>query len=223
MLLANMDVRRAFPILAALLVCASGSRVELVNNGYSGLVIGIDDKVDVLQCHDLLGNLQTLINNASSYLYTATNQRAFFSDVTVVVPSSWPRSCTGADPPGQATTESYLTSDLRVSTAHPVYGSAPWTHQSGLCGQPGAFVQFAAGYVASGDNRTFGDQGKRFHCMLRPEDIQPHSVVVSWQADPEAGILGFRAAAGHLTMTGVGRRLDIRPLPVPGGQPDTSP
>ncbi|XP_037083627.1 calcium-activated chloride channel regulator 4A-like [Pollicipes pollicipes] len=160
MLLANMDVRRAFPILAALLVCASGSRVELVNNGYSGLVIGIDDKVDVLQCHDLLGNLQTLINNASSYLYTATNQRAFFSDVTVVVPSSWPRSCTGADPPGQATTESYLTSDLRVSTAHPVYGSAPWTHQSGLCGQPGAFVQFAAGYVASGDNRTFGDQAR---------------------------------------------------------------
>ena len=92
---------------------------------------------------------QELINNASSYLYAATNQRAFFGDVTVVVPSSWPRSCTGSVSPGQATTESYLTSDLRVSSAHPVHGTAPWTHQSGLCGQPGAFVQFAAEYVAS--------------------------------------------------------------------------
>ena len=80
--------------------------------------------------------------------------------MTVVVPSSWPRSCTGSVSPGQATTESYLTSDLRVSSAHPVHGTAPWTHQSGLCGQPGAFVQFAAEYVASGDTDTYGDQGK---------------------------------------------------------------
>ena len=101
-----------------------------------------------------------LIGNASSYLYTATNQRAYFRDVTVVVPSSWPRSCTGSAPPGQATTQSYLTSDLRVSSAHPVYGTAPWTHQAGLCGQPGAFVQFAADYIASGDTDAYGDQGE---------------------------------------------------------------
>ncbi|XP_037082326.1 calcium-activated chloride channel regulator 4-like [Pollicipes pollicipes] len=140
----------AVALCAALAACATGSRVQLVSNGYSGLVVGIDDRVNILKCQDVLDNVKTLINDASSYLYTATNQRAFFSDVTVVVPSSWPRSCTGANPPGQATTESYLTSDLRVSTTHPVYGSAPWTHQSGQCGQPGAFVQFAADYVSEG-------------------------------------------------------------------------
>ncbi|KAF0288508.1 Calcium-activated chloride channel regulator 4A [Amphibalanus amphitrite] len=101
-----------------------------------------------------------LVGNASSYLYTATSRRAFFRDVTVVVPSSWPRSCTGGATPGQATTQSYLTSDVRVSSAHPVYGAAPWTHQAGLCGQPGAFVQFAADYVASGDTETYGDQAR---------------------------------------------------------------
>ena len=103
---------------------------------------------------------QELISNASSFLYTATNQRAYFADVTVVVPSSWPRSCTGSAPPGQATTQSYLTSDLRVSSAHPVYGTAPWTHQAGLCGQPGAFVQFAADYVT--DDYPGEERGK--HC-----------------------------------------------------------
>ena len=78
----------------------------------------------------------------------------------MVVPSSWPRSCTDGAPPGQATTQNYLTSDVRVSSAHPVYGTAPWTHQAGLCGQPGAFVQFAAEYIASGDIWTYGDQGE---------------------------------------------------------------
>ena len=108
---------------------------------------------------------QELISNTSSSLYMATNQRAFFRDVTVVVPSSWPRSCTGSEPPGQATTESYLTSDLRVSSAHPVHGQAPWTHQSGLCGQPGAFVQFAAEYVTDDHPReergTYCNTGSR--------------------------------------------------------------
>ncbi|XP_037081541.1 calcium-activated chloride channel regulator family member 3-like [Pollicipes pollicipes] len=149
---------------ALLLVSAAwgvtASRVTLENNGYTGLVAGIDDRVDVLQCKPILRNIQRLVSAASEYLYAATNQRAFFGDVTVVVPSSWPRSCTGADSPGQATTESYLTSDLRVSSTHPVYGSAPWTHQTGLCGQPGAFIQLAADYVSTGQTSTHGDQAR---------------------------------------------------------------
>ena len=102
---------------------------------------------------------QALLRAASAAVYTATNQRAFFRDVTIVVPSAWPRSCTGSDPPGQATTESYLTSDLRVSTPHPVYGAAPWTQQWGLCGQPGDFMQLAADYLASEDDGDLGKKG----------------------------------------------------------------
>ena len=103
---------------------------------------------------------QALINNASSLLYKSTNQRAFFHDVTVVVPSSWPRSCTGGLVPDQATTQSYLTSDVRVSGPHPVYGSAPWTRQAGLCGRPGDFVQFAADFIT--DDHPTDERGKHF-------------------------------------------------------------
>ena len=87
--------------------------------------------------------------------------------MTVVVPSSWPRSCTGSAAPAPATTESFLTADLRVSGRHPVYGAAPWTRQTGLCGQPGAFIQFAADYVASGQTQRYGDQG-RFRVPIWP-------------------------------------------------------
>ena len=78
-----------------------------------------------------------------------------------MVPSSWPRSCTGAVSPAPATTESLLSADLRVSgQLHPVYGAAPWTHQSGLCGRPGHFIQLAADYITSGQTHRFGDQGE---------------------------------------------------------------
>ena len=52
--------RTAAAALLLLLYAAlgSGTRVQLVNNGYTGLVVGIDDQVDILQCQDIVRNLQ---------------------------------------------------------------------------------------------------------------------------------------------------------------------
>ena len=52
---------RTLAVTAAVLALASaavGSRVTLVDNGYSGLVIGVDERVDVTQCQEILQNLQ---------------------------------------------------------------------------------------------------------------------------------------------------------------------
>ena len=42
----------------ALVVGTAGARVTLVENGYSGVVIGIDERVDVTKCQAVLQNLQ---------------------------------------------------------------------------------------------------------------------------------------------------------------------
>lgn len=34
----------------------AASRVTLVDNAYTGLVVGVDDRVDVLQCQDMVRN-----------------------------------------------------------------------------------------------------------------------------------------------------------------------
>ncbi|KAF0288507.1 hypothetical protein FJT64_013115 [Amphibalanus amphitrite] len=56
----EMELRRmaAAVALLGLIIGTAGSRVTLVDNGYSGVVIGIDERVDVLQCEELLLNLQ---------------------------------------------------------------------------------------------------------------------------------------------------------------------
>ena len=95
---------------------------------------------------------------ASARLYAATNQRAAFGDVTLVLPDAWPDNCADGGRPEVTLTGSYPTSDLRLSVPHPVYGSEPWTQQPGLCGQPGSFVQMAAGYLTDDDGNV-SDKG----------------------------------------------------------------
>ena len=56
--LVTMAAATATALLALLVVVAAGSKVTLVENGYTGVVIGVDERVDVLQCQELLQNLQ---------------------------------------------------------------------------------------------------------------------------------------------------------------------
>ena len=51
---------------AALLLCVGSSRVQLVNNGYSGLVVGIDDRVNVLQCQQVLSNVKVSLQQTTA-------------------------------------------------------------------------------------------------------------------------------------------------------------
>ncbi|XP_043193528.1 calcium-activated chloride channel regulator 4A-like [Amphibalanus amphitrite] len=148
------------PLLAAVLSVSAAADVRLVDNVYKGLVIGIDDRLEAHRCREIIDGVQALMTEASAQLYAATNQRAAFGDVTLVLPDSWPDSCAEGDRPRVTPTESFLTSDLRVSLAHPAHGSEPWTHQTGQCGQPGAFVQMDAAFVTSEDE-TVTDRAVR--------------------------------------------------------------
>lgn len=53
-----MAARGCAVTLFAILSLSAASRVTLENNGYTGLVIGIDDRVDVLKCNDVIDRLQ---------------------------------------------------------------------------------------------------------------------------------------------------------------------
>ena len=79
-----------------------------------------------------------LLREASTILYNALDQKAFFKSVTIVVPSSWRdskcqsiiRSPRGGTP--------YRNADIQISQRHPVYNDEPYTQQSGTCGQQSA-------------------------------------------------------------------------------------
>ncbi|EDV23895.1 uncharacterized protein TRIADDRAFT_57572 [Trichoplax adhaerens] len=84
--------------------------VQLTNNGYEGVVIGISDSVSESQFPDLLDQIQSTFNKSSSKIYTAFRRRAFFRHITIIIPRSWKNSIKYKP----ATKQSFHTADFRI-------------------------------------------------------------------------------------------------------------
>ena len=63
------------------------SRVSLVENGYEGLVVAISPEEE--ENPNLVESIKDLLTKASAELYGATRQRAYFKEVTILVPQTW--------------------------------------------------------------------------------------------------------------------------------------
>ena len=63
------------------------ARATISDNGYKGVVIAIspEETEDLV----LVESLKELFTSASRELYGATRQRAFFKEVTILVPQGW--------------------------------------------------------------------------------------------------------------------------------------
>lgn len=110
--------------------------ITLQNNGYEGIVLAISDQVDEKSYPDLIDVLNTTLARASVYLYSATKQRAYFKEITILIPESW------EDKPIYlpAVSETYNTADIRVDY-YPGARSATRARTVGLT-QCGGFGQY---------------------------------------------------------------------------------
>ena len=108
--------------LALLGLPLAWSRVSLVENGYEGLVVAISPEEE--ENPSLVESIKDLLTKASAELYGATRQRAFFKEVTILVPQSWSLDDTEA-----AVDETFEDAEFRVAPSNPAYGHNPYTIQ----------------------------------------------------------------------------------------------
>lgn len=136
-----MGARRLFcvvlHVIFALGHVVCNSRVTLIDNGYSGIVVALDNDIDQIHEDTLIHNIQEMFTDASAFLYIATRQRAYFREVTILLPETWKRK----NGTGIAGRETYGTSDVRVTHPNPSHLSKSHTVQaSTICGQPGLYI-----------------------------------------------------------------------------------
>ena len=98
------------------------SHVSLVDNGYEGLVVAISPEEQ--ENPELVNSLKELLTKASAELYGATRQRAYFKDVTILVPKTW-----NLDEAEAAVDETFEDAEFRVAPSNPAYGHNPYTVQ----------------------------------------------------------------------------------------------
>ncbi len=96
-----------------------------------------------------------LLTVSSEFLYNATNGRAFFKNITLIVPENWPLA-NAIDIPA-----CYNDAHIKVGSTDQVYGDEPYTLQPDECGKPGKFIHLSEKYVSDlyGTNDIFSRPG----------------------------------------------------------------
>ncbi|XP_067674814.1 calcium-activated chloride channel regulator 3A-1-like [Haliotis asinina] len=132
--------------LLLLLPLASGCGrgvIHIKDNEYRGMLIAIEESV--AEDYLLIEKLQSIFTNASQYLYQVTRQRAYFSDITILVPKSW------SDKPQYEpqTKETVDNSDVLIDHADDrfSYGNRPFVIKTTPCGELGHYMHLTPAYV----------------------------------------------------------------------------
>ncbi|XP_076459807.1 calcium-activated chloride channel regulator 1-like [Babylonia areolata] len=94
------------------------SSVVLENNEFKHLLVAIDD--NVADNPTLIQNIKDTFTKASAFLYSATNHRAVFRDVTILVPAGWSNTNNAY---AQATSQMLVNADVIFTS--PMAAAAP--------------------------------------------------------------------------------------------------
>ncbi|XP_042230882.1 calcium-activated chloride channel regulator 4-like isoform X2 [Homarus americanus] len=128
----------------------AASKVELINNGYEDVVIGISPEIDESQGQAIITALKKMLIEASGHLFTATRRRAFFRRVKILIPQSWTNT-----PFNQtATTERFKDSEIQVKHQNFAYGNQPYTEQPEGCEKAGTFIHLTPEYLTTSNYTT---------------------------------------------------------------------
>ncbi|GAB6022221.1 chloride channel [Chamberlinius hualienensis] len=144
----NMSNFRSITLLLSLVcltifVKKSVAVVTLENNGYKGLVVAIHKNIP--EDPKLIDRIKEMLTKASEQLYSATKRRAFFEEVTIVVPSTW----TYKDGRYEVVQggDRFTKADVRVDEPNPTFGDTPYTEQPGECGEPGEYIHLTPEFL----------------------------------------------------------------------------
>ncbi|XP_008580566.1 PREDICTED: LOW QUALITY PROTEIN: epithelial chloride channel protein-like [Galeopterus variegatus] len=139
-----------------LLLGVKSSMVSLNNYGYDGIVIAINPSVP--EDEKLIQNIKEMVTEASSYLFHATKRRAYFRNVSILIPMTW-KSKSEYLMPKQ---ESYDQAEVIVANPYPKYGDDPYTLQYGQCGEKGQYIHFTPNFLLTNNLPIYGPRGRVF-------------------------------------------------------------
>ncbi|XP_070539518.1 calcium-activated chloride channel regulator 4-like [Ptychodera flava] len=126
-------------------------QISLNNNGYTGILIGIDE--GVAENQELVEKIKEVFTAGSADLYTATRNRSYFKEITISVPKNWSDSLT-YDP---LTYERYDKSNIIIAEGQ----SGPYVAGVPECGVSGRYMHLTPQYILDPlEQRRYGTAGK---------------------------------------------------------------
>ncbi|XP_039272202.2 calcium-activated chloride channel regulator 1-like isoform X1 [Styela clava] len=129
------------------------SQTVLVDNGYRGVVVAIHP--NVTEDQNLIDDIKNMMVDASADLFEATHKRAYFKEITILIPKTWT-----VGNYTDASKESYKSADIRIEKSEYEKNTPyAWTYLG--CGLGGMYIHLTSDYVSLdlvADN--YGPRGK---------------------------------------------------------------
>jgi len=149
--------------LVTLAICETKIRIT-PDGGYTNIVVKIDENVNEMFCSQYIKHMRETITEASAVLNEGLYGKAYFKEVTIVVPSHWQDARCHMNVQEPAGGVAYQSADIRITTESPIFGASPFTQQSKGCGERGDFITFPETFFTNWNNtlNSWGNPAKLF-------------------------------------------------------------
>uniref|UniRef100_A0A674CLA2 Chloride channel accessory 2 n=1 Tax=Salmo trutta TaxID=8032 RepID=A0A674CLA2_SALTR len=143
-------------VAVLLLVFLSGSTfgIKLEGNGYTDVLIAINPVVPENPL--LIKRIKDMVSDASSVLFTATEGKFYFEEITILVPPNWSQGDYG-----RTKTETYEKANIVINEENRAYGDQPYTLQYGQCGSESRYTHLTTKFMLDDELiKLYGPRGK---------------------------------------------------------------
>ncbi|XP_072505057.1 calcium-activated chloride channel regulator 1 [Notamacropus eugenii] len=143
-----------FPLTLCLLGGATASLIQLNNNGYENIVIAIDPTLP--EDDKLIEEIKNVVLDASTYLYKATEQRFYFKEVSILIPTTWQTKPNYEKPK----LETYKNADIIIEVPNASGSDDPRTDHYGRCGEKGERIHLTPDIILKKKVKEYGNPGR---------------------------------------------------------------
>ncbi|XP_064642232.1 calcium-activated chloride channel regulator 1-like isoform X2 [Lineus longissimus] len=145
-----------------LFLCLEGVHVFsadiiLRNNGYENVLVAISDSVP--EDPKIIKRIKAIFTDGSGYMYRATRYRAYFRNITILVPAKWKNK---PEYEAASNDETYVKAALRVAKPNPKTGDTPYAFTYALCGKQAMYIHLTPKFLTDVEFATkwYGPPGK---------------------------------------------------------------
>lgn len=139
------------------LLPANGSKpLSFLNGIYQNLTIALH--FQTAEDPSIISNLKQLLTKSSKFLYDATNGKARFGEITIMIPDKWTDKQTYVNVSGSHYDDAHIRIGSNIQ-------SEIFTYQPRPCGQPGQYIFIHENFIKQLNGETkdnYGFPGESF-------------------------------------------------------------
>jgi calcium-activated chloride channel regulator 3/4 len=122
------------------------SKINLLNNGYENILIVINN--DVPENFEIIDRIRSLFTEASSLLFNATRARAYFKEISILIPSTWKLNYFNRKPIPYSSWETIDNGDICIEKRDELLSNAPFViNYAGECGESALHIHLSIDYL----------------------------------------------------------------------------